>query len=162
MNCRLTFIHFLSHLNSDRHTVMSLSKNHDPVTQDNPQTLLWHVLFRNYFLSYFPTCIKCLTTRMNCPFKCTISKQVWQVLLLSVLWNILNHGINLVVKVAIVVRFCLCRVGLQVTVQPRTVACHFIIFLAVMGVVFLPISLGESQIWNHVAHEHSSRGFKCL
>ena len=30
---------------------MSLSRNHDPVTQDNPQTLLWAFSCRNYFQS---------------------------------------------------------------------------------------------------------------
>ena len=32
------------------HKAMSLSRNHDPLTQDNPQTLLWAPSYRNYFL----------------------------------------------------------------------------------------------------------------
>ena len=39
-------------------SVMSLSRNLDPVTQNNPQTLLWDVLRRDYFLTswnYFLT-----------------------------------------------------------------------------------------------------------
>ena len=35
-------------------TAMSLSRNHDPVTQNNPQTLLRAVPCRNYFLSCKP------------------------------------------------------------------------------------------------------------
>ena len=31
---------------------MSLSRNHAPVTQNNRQTLLEEVLWRNYFLTY--------------------------------------------------------------------------------------------------------------
>ena len=43
-------------------TVMFLSKNHDPVMQNNLQILLWDVLCRDYFLTYwhyFLTYIKC-------------------------------------------------------------------------------------------------------
>lgn len=32
-------------------TVMSFSRSHDPVTHDNPQTLLLTVSSRNYFIS---------------------------------------------------------------------------------------------------------------
>lgn len=32
-------------------TAISLSRNHDPATQDNPQPLFWAVSCRNYFLS---------------------------------------------------------------------------------------------------------------
>lgn len=57
-------------------------------------------------------------------------------------------------KVVIVVCYKLpCNQGLLL----RAV---FIFLLVVIEVIFLPIPLGETQIWNHVAHGHSSQGFK--
>ena len=45
----LVELHTHTFLNS---SAMSLSRNHDPVTQDTPQTLWWAVSCRNYFLSH--------------------------------------------------------------------------------------------------------------
>ena len=49
--CSKCGAHSPKNIHVEKLNVMSLSRNHDPVSQNNPQTLLWAVLCRNYFLN---------------------------------------------------------------------------------------------------------------
>ena len=64
------------------HLKMSLSRNHGPVSQNNPQILLWAVSCRNYFVSYrnhFLTHKTLLIVLGGCEYKSTIqSHYIWE------------------------------------------------------------------------------------